>query len=265
MENTIENGAIDDPRPQTEKDIDHTNDEYLSGATTSPIWVYRTFTTFPKRYQSVSGSCGPQAVSKALESFTGVSMSANPLYKRRSNFPSTGMWEQDLCDIAKNKKTCLEIFSPSQGMTDDQMNAVAIPDDTPYGIKNYYILPSGDQLDMDLCAQALEQGHALLIRVKSTESEWQQVPGADPTSTNFFYHFVVCVDKNYGLHNEEKSLYIDDSANPSTTIDGNGQRILTESFMKQRVLGIRGIVPAEIPKIDPLKFEALTEIIKNEK
>ena len=262
-ETIILSGALEDPRPQEQKDLDHTHDDYLAGSTTTPNWADKTFTAFPRRYQSISGSCGPQAFAKALESFTGVSHSANPLYSRRTNFPSYGMYEQDLCDIAKNKGTCLEQLSPSQGMTDEQMNEAKFPIETPYRIKNYYIIPSMEQLNMDLLAMALEQGQALLLRVKSTGAEWQSVPVADPNSTNFFYHFVTCVAKNYGLYNGEKALCIDDSANAFSTIDGKGQRILTESFMKQRVLGIRGIVPNETYK-DPLKFEEFINVLKTQ-
>lgn len=268
MENELTNGAIEDPRPIEEIiENDHGHERYLAAGISSIVWNERTaWTQRPRRWQSISGSCGPQAMDTIMESFTGVSYSANPLYKRRWNFPGYGMYEQDVCDIAKNKKTCLEALSPSQGMTDDQMNAATFGE-TDFGIGNYYIIfqeghPIYGTLDMDFVAKALEGGHGLLIRLKSTGEEWQAVPVANPNSTDFFYHFVASVAKNYGLHKGEKAICIQDSCNAFSTINGTGQRILTESFMKERVLGIRGIMPAETPTIDPLKFEEILKDIK---
>lgn len=253
------NGAIPDPRPAEEKLNDYTYEEYLgSGAI---VWEEKTvWTALQKFYQSASSSCGGQAGAKALTAFVQKQMSASPIYRRRHNFPAQGMYMQDIGNILKKYGSCLEEDCPSQGMLEEQMNAVVVPE-TPFKISSYYNLPAGKGTNMDAIAQALEKGHALIFGVSSNAEEYTSIPKSNDSITTFS-HFVATVAENYLLYQGEKAVVIDDSANAFSTLNGSGQRIFTESFIKSRVWGILALVPlkeVETPKpsytfIHPLSF-----------
>ncbi len=232
--------VAEDTRTPEEKAKDYPHQEFLGGAITTPAWIdNKPLVVLSLRKQITSSSCGAQSLAKALEAFNGgIVMSATPPYHFRSNFPNEGMFIQNIGEVGKNAKTTTEALCPSQFMTEEQMNAAPIPDLRPYGISAYYPLP----IDMDLIAAALEKGHAVIFGIGSNGEEWQQIPaynGNKPT----FSHFVVSHSKNYLLHNGEKSAAIDDSCNAFSTIDGKGQRILTESFLRQRCWAILAVVP----------------------
>lgn len=233
-------GALPDPRTSEERAKDYPHSEFIGFGI--PVWEERKrWVTLDQRFQITSSSCGGQAGAKAVTSFTRNIMSANPIYQSRSNYPSAGMYQQQIGEILLNKKTCLEIDSPSQNMTEADMNAATIPFERPYGISGYYFIPTKGELNMDLLAQALDKGHALILGLESNAQEWQVVPEFRGTTATFS-HFVTCVPANYILYNNEKALVIDDSCNPSTAV--NGQRVLTEEFIKARVWGIMALIPA---------------------
>lgn len=236
---------IEDPRTPKQKALDYTHHDILAGGV-NPLWETKTsWRVIDRRYQALSSSCGGQAPAKAITSFVKEIMSASPLYRDRSNFPAAGMYEQDIGDIAKNKKTCTEAACASQGMSDAQMNVVAIPELRQYGISAYYALPVQADLNMDLLAQALAAGHALIFGLVSNVDEWTNVPAVGTEATTFS-HFVCAIPDNSLLYNNEKAVVIDDSCNAYSTIGGDGQRILTESFIKARVWGILALIPLSV-------------------
>lgn len=233
------NGRAEDTRSEEEKAKDYTHVEGLGMAVITPDWKEKTtWTTLSLRKQITSSSCGAQALSKLLEFFNKDIMSATPIYRKRKNFPGEGMFAQDIGDIGKKNKTTTEAICPSQNMTEEQMNAALIPDVLPYGISGYYFLP----IDIDLIATALEKGHGLIFGIGSHIAEWTDVPQVIEGKLTF-NHYVSAYDKNYTLHKGEKSVIIDDSVNSYSTLNGTGQRILTESFLKERCWTVLAIVP----------------------
>ncbi len=233
-------GVAEDPRTDEQKALDYSHHDILGGS--PALWTEKTsWTTLDLRKQSSSSSCGMQAGAKAITFFDSSVMSALP-YKFRSNYPSLGMYQQDVGSILVNKKTTTEVLAPSEEMTEDQMNSAVIPNLREHGISAYYFLPVGNALNMDLLAQALQQGHSLHIGLSSNIDEWTDVPKV-LTEPLTFSHFVCSVPNNFLLHNGEKAVIIDDSCNAYSTLGGTGQRILTESFIKARVWGIMALIP----------------------
>lgn len=241
------NGIAPDTRSEEEKAKDYTALDGLGMAVVAPKWEEKTsWTTLSLRRQITSSSCGAQSLAKILEAFNqGKVMSATPPYHFRSNFPSEGMFVQNIGDIGKNKKTTTEALCKSQNMTESEMNLASIPTERPYGISAYYFLP----IDADMIAIALEKGHGVIFGIGANIEEWTDCPkynGQRPT----FNHYVACVPKNYTLHDGQKSFIIDDSVNAYSTIDGKGQRILTETFLKERCWTVFALIP-DVPQSKP--------------
>lgn len=236
-------GGAPDNRSQEQKDKDFTDQDILGGSLEEITWIAKdTWKTLDIRKQSTSSSCGGQSAAKVLTSFFNEILSASPIYRARANFPGEGMSLQDIGSILMNKGTTLEAFCASQNMTEAEMNAIAIPTELSDKIQNRYLLPAGENINMDLLAKALDQGHGLIIGISSNKEEWQEVPALNKGKITFT-HYVASVPENYLLHNGEKSVVIDDSCNAFSSIKGTGQRILTESFLKTRSWGILALVP----------------------
>lgn len=246
---TQSQGIRPDPRTSEQKQQDYTHQDILAGAI--PSWTEKPLVTLDIRQQSISSSCVAQSGAKALTSFMGQIMSALPPFYSRSNYPSYGMYLQELGDFLIHIGTDLESVFPSQNMTDEQLDTVrAVFKDCPFKISTYYFIPTKGDLNMDLLAQALDKGHALVIGVESNTQEWIDVPVFTNTSTTFS-HATCCHSKNYLLYNGEKSIGIDDSCNLFSTINQDGQRILTESFLKSRCWGIMALIPVSTEHVIP--------------
>ena len=262
METNIPNGASPDIRTDEEKLLDFTYTEVLGSGVPTINWIEKPESEWRKlsiRNQITSSSCGGQAGAKGEEAFTGNVESANPIYRNRSNYPDGGMYMQEIGSILKAKGTCLESESPSQNMTEEQMNAVILPSLTPDVVSAYYTLPAGESLDMDAIATALDEGHAVIILISSNDTEYGSIPvyNGQPTT---FGHFVCCVPSNYTLYNGEKALIIDDSCAPHSTINQQGQRIFTESWLKQRSVGFLGLIPASTEQTQTIHYQFNTDL-----
>lgn len=240
MHNELENykGVAQDTRTPEEKEKDYQASDILGGAVTEIKWEEKTsWTTLSLRKQITSSSCGAQSLAKILEYFNKDVMSATPPYHFRANYPGEGMYAKDIGEVAK-KKTTTEALCPSQNMTEVEMNAANIPENRPFGISAYYFLP----IDMDMIATALEKGHGVIFGIGSHIAEWTEIPQVIDGKLTFS-HFVACVPKNYLLYKGEKAVVIDDSVNAYSTLNGTGQRILTEKFLKNRAWAALAIVP----------------------
>jgi hypothetical protein len=249
-------GVADDPRPPEAKAKDWHFDEV---ATAIPVnWVEKTFKDlrfFSRRDQDGSGSCMAQSGAKVLgienvvEENLYNEMSATPLYQARANKPTTGMWQQDCLSLMCKPVVCFESQVPSQKMSDAQMDApytitadeVAIAEE--YRASGYAFIP----IDIDKVASVVAEGKAVqLLMYFKADEWWGQTDGVPkilhPELTNMdvdaLRHGIAAVD--YLLHIGEKSLGIEDSAVLPTE---NGQRILTNTFFKQRCYGAGYLLP----------------------
>lgn len=246
-------GVIDDPRSEEEKAKDYPSEEILGMGTVT--WQEKPESEWIKlslRDQVQSFSCGSHAGAKAFEAFTGLVMSAHPVYRQRKNFPAGGMYGQDIGDILKKNGTTLEIEDKSNLCNEEEMNR-DITVETPYKIGGYYFLRYGNTIDMDTIGAALEAGHPVIFGIASTHQEWNDCPVPTAPETNF-RHFVTAIPGNHLLYKGEKAVVIDDSWGHATTLGSGGQRILTESFLKKRSWHAMALIPRKLEDSKP-KFD----------
>lgn len=229
-----------DTRPDEKKADDFTHEDILAGSTESIVWKEKPLVTIDPRFQINSTSCLAQSGAKFVTTVTKVVASALPPFSNRSNFPKPNMYMQEIGSLLRNLGTDTEARYPSQYMTDEQLNAMRQEfKNMPFKIGGYYNLPAGNDMNMDLLAQALEKGHGLIIGVNSNADEWSYVPVVNGKPT--FSHATCCHSNNYTLVKGEKAIGVDDSANHYSSI--KGQRLLTESFLRARCWGVLALIP----------------------
>jgi len=234
-------GAVEDPRTDEHKEKDYKHCEIASGDKKVKVeWVEKLqdeWRKFPVRNQDGSSSCVAQSIAKVLginnflEEKEFVELSAKDIYMRRNN-DGGGMWGIDALQIACGFGATLESLFPSQNMGEEEINKVE--DYTKYKNqiakifkgKNFVVLP----FDIDLIGEQIQKGRGVLLFFKFNRDEWTDYPettGKNPE----LHHAVVGVDTT--MHNEEKAIVIDDSWGEFYGL--KGQRVITESFLKERL------------------------------
>lgn len=244
-------GVIEDPRTEDERSKDYSHEEVTAGAV-SIQWVQKKpedWKRYPKRNQSSSLSCLAQSGAKLLgvenkvETGNFIEFSALDIYDRRANKPSGGMWGQNLMQILKDQGSCYESQLPSQGMNESQMNRAVVRTQDMLDIERTY--KTGGYVEVknrtiDAVASVLEQGKAVELMMWFDEegTEWWKTvpsikyPNLGTTDAGATRHGIVAVD--YTMFDGKKCLIIEDSAGNYSSIDGKGQRILTEEFFNKR-------------------------------
>lgn len=253
MDNDNENmeiyqGAAIDTRPEAEKEKDYRFEETVAAGSVAPVnWVEKkTYRTFPIFDQDGSGSCVAQTAAKLMGIMYGlnnpgseyVHFSATHIYQRRNNKPSGGMNGIDCLNIMRQGVT-LEILTPSQKMSDKQMDAVAIPDykkqvGEAFKIGNYLVMPVRDIETVASVIQQTQKG--VMVWFYFTYAEWDKDPEIKSAALDLYAnstcrHSVTAVD--FTLYKGKKALVIDDSWGPKAG-NGAGQRVVTEDFFKVR-------------------------------
>ena len=167
-----------------------------------------------------------------------VDLSASHIYKRRANKPQGGMGGNDVFQIMQ-KGTTENQYAPSDNMNDTQMDSVEVTPEEEligkkYAIGNYLTVPVKD---IDTIASIIQTtGKGVMVWFYWKYDEWLDVPEVKHTNLNLHAadtcrHSVCAVD--FTLYNGEKALIIDDSWDKvATALDG--QRVITESFFKER-------------------------------
>ena len=245
MTHTFTSGALIDNRSPEAKARDWQQREILASSA-QVQWrekQHNEIRKFPIFSQNGSGSCVAQTQAKEmgimrwLTDGVYVHFSATDIYQRRSNIPATGMGFDDARRIAKEGVT-LEVLAPSQSMTDDEMDSVLVE---PYkrqigavfSVPNYLTLPNGD---IDAIAATIQAtGKGVMLWFYFTYPEWTNKPTVlDHNLDRYAFatgrHSVTAVD--FMIQNNEKCIVIDDSWGGTEGI--GGQRIITESFLKER-------------------------------
>jgi len=234
-------GVVDDPRIDEHKEKDYRHCEIASGDKKIKVeWVEKLqdeFRKFPIRNQDGSSSCVAQSIAKILginnflEEKEFVELSAKDIYMRRNN-DGGGMWGIDALQIACRFGATLESLFPSQNMGEEEINKVG--DYTKYKHqiakifkgKNFVLLP----FDIDLIGEQIQKGRGVLLFFKFNHEEWVDIPFVDGFEPEL-HHAVVGVDTT--MVDGEKAIVIDDSWGVFFGL--NGQRIITESFLKERI------------------------------
>lgn len=253
-------GLVKDPRPLAEQALDYRPPE---GATL-PYWREKEDTEWKKyvpREQDGSLSCMAQAGAKASETETGVVGSAHPPYKSRENYPQGGMYAADLGKVFFKVGTTTEALDPSQKQNESQMNR-NITVQTPLKIGGYYF-PFKKFIDdsdsaIGQIAMAIDANKHCILIVHCYKSEWVAVPTVSnkPADKYDFGHGICAVD--YLMYKGERAILIEDSTGHFNSLDKKGRRILTESFIKERVYEALTFVQAPLPK--PFKFSTTMRV-----
>lgn len=263
-EEKLFSGVTEDPRTEEEQDQDYQADEVASFA---PIaWVEKPreqWRKFPSRDQDGSGSCVAQTggkmlgIENQLEEGKFIEFSARDIYERRANKPGEGMWGQNALDICSKFGATTEERMPSQRMNESQMNAPLTRSEEDLQIARKYRGGGYVELAIDIDKIAdviLNKGKGVMLFIYADYSEWTDVPTTKfPNLTREqanVRHSITGVDAF--LYNGEKAILIDDSWGKFYGLDG--QRILTESFLKARgyfagyLLDLSNAQPQELPK-----------------
>ena len=238
-------GANVDTRSDESKAKDYQFKELVTSA--APVnWVDKPkdqWRSFPIFSQDGSGSCVAQSMAKMmgiiywLKNNVYVHYSATHLFQRRANKPQSGMAGVDAFKIAQEGVT-LEVLTPSQNMTDQQMDATQIEQykkevGEVFKIGNYIMLPVGDIETVASVLQVTKK--PVMVWFYFDKSEWNNIPIIKNSDLNIgaiktHRHSVVAVDAT--LYNGKKALIIEDSW--GTWNGFTGQRIITEDFYKAR-------------------------------
>ena len=242
---TMQNGANIDARSPEARARDWQQREVLAAAA-QVQWVEKPQTAwrkFPIFDQDASGSCVAQTEAKELGIMRWltdgvyVHFSATDIYQRRANRPAGGMGGDDARKIAKEGAT-LEALTPSQGMSDAQMDAATVEQykrhvGAVFAVPNYLGLTARNIEGVASTIQATGKG--VMVWFYFLIDEWTIKPqvihaGLDLNAPTTLRHSVTAVD--FTLQGNEKCLVIEDSWGPSA--GDNGQRVVTEAFFKAR-------------------------------
>ena len=236
-------GALDDTRPETEKEKDYKAEEVASfGAVTWAEKRFENIETFPVRNQNGSGSCVSQSlalimgIENYLEENKFVELSAKDIYVRRSN-ASPGMIGVEALNIAKNFGATLETLMPSQNQGETEINIVdrKVSDEQIakiFKIKGFLQLP----FSIENIASIIESGRKngvgkpVMTWYKFPRTEWTALPSLTDSTADIVHHSVTAVD--YGLLNGIKGLFTQDSWGLHSSTQ-KGLRFIAEPYLKR--------------------------------
>lgn len=242
----FQNGANIDSRPDEAKLKDFKQKEVVASA--APVtWVEKnpqSWRKFPIFNQDGSGSCVAQSEAKELgimrwlKDHVYVHFSATHIYQQRSNKPQTGMQAWDARNIIRHNGATLEVLTPSQNMTDAQMDG-ALVEQYKKDVGRVFAVPNA----LDVVQKNIEQvastiqatGKGCMVWFYFKIDEWTERPSVkyptlDLNAGDTLRHSVCAVD--YCLVNGKKSLIVEDSW--GTSFGMAGQRVIDENFYKAR-------------------------------
>lgn len=232
---------------ETERELDKIYKFAEVVSAVEPVnWVEKpqnTWRKFPIFSQGLSGSCVAQTLRKLygvyiwLNTRVYVDISASHIYQRRVNKPSPGMQGTDAFQIGQ-RGTTLELFAPSENMTDAQMDSINV---VPFMEKVGETFKLGNYMsiyptDIDTIASIIQKTNkAVMVWFYFKRDEWTSVPtvlypSLERQLPSTLKHSVAAVD--FTLYGGRKALVIDDSWGIKTAM--NGQRVITEDFFTAR-------------------------------
>lgn len=283
MEN-FKTGGLLDLRTEAEKSRDFQHEELVASAA-PVVWVKKTFQElkkYPERFQNDSSSCMAQSGAKnlgianaSIGSFQEIS--ALPIYRSRTNYPSGGMSLPDLLKALTSPLGCRESDLGSQRMTEAAMNVYngylsekELSDAKSLKADIYIYLKT--PLDMDEVARLTQLGKSIQMMLYFRNDEyWRPIPvildrNLDLYANTTSRHGVAAVDFLL-LEDGQKALYIEDSAGNQTGINAEGRRYLTEEFVKARCYGAAYIIKKAVVETPKPKYKfgkALTFGMRND-
>lgn len=236
-------GVLEDTRPPSEKLKDFRAEEVVSSYT--PVtWKAKQpseWRKFPIRNQDGSSTCVAQSAAKLLgidnllEEGRFVDFSARDIYERRVNKGQgngEGMVGVDAFDIITKYGATLEQWIPSQNMSEAEIDAHLIRKDSDIELAKIFRAGGYVQLeptDIEKIAATISAGKGVMLWYRFHYDEWDDEPQVTKPNPDL-HHSVVGVD--FTIWNGQKAIVIDDSWGQFFGFEG--QRVITESFLKQR-------------------------------
>ena len=248
-------GVLPDNRPKEEKEKDYNTKEILA---TAPSIVWPTWEEWKDRPENIKilsdmdvnnqnnvGSCASQAGSLALainnyiEDGIFLKFSAKPIYARRKNKPSAGMFMDDLGDICCDYGTIPEKLYASPNDTDSNMsnlNDYISAFESMAKVlrsKNYFWLYDTDNIDSFV--QIVSLGKPVVLTVIFGDGEFGEIaPEVKPVPTRYG-HAITILPNSYFIYNGKKAVLIQNSWGDFRYY--GGRQILTEDwFIKNRIV-----------------------------
>jgi hypothetical protein len=244
----IQDGVRVDTRPIEAQMQDYLHEDLYGGLPV--VWTEKPQTSWfmpSQRNQDGSFSCVAQSSASAMESMISLISSAGIYKLRAGGLGSQGMFLQDIGNILYNTGTIVEAVTPSQNLTETQMNAINLPVTMTMKATGYRTI---GLISIDAVAEAVQAyGNCLLIFDSNTQ-EYQQTPIYLGTPTTFG-HCICAVD--FTLINGIKTLCCRDSAGQFSS--PTGVRLITEDFLSKRcggamyLLGATPITPPAPPVV----------------
>lgn len=239
-------GAALDERTEEEKKSAYPFREIVAAAN-PVVWKEKLpseWRKFPIFNQNGSGSCVAQTEGKELgimrwlKDKNYVHFSATDIYQQRANRPAAGMAAFDARGIVAKNGATLEVLTPSQGLSDEQMDSTVVE---PYkrqvgqvfAVPNYLEFVNGD---MESIASFIQTtGKGVMVWFYFTYEEWTDHPtilnpSLDIRGLSTIRHSVTAVD--FALVNGKKCLIIEDSWGPQYGL--SGQRVIDIDFFIAR-------------------------------
>lgn len=244
---TFINGASIDTRPDSEKEKDYKQIELVASLAPTP-WREKPqseWRSFPIFDQNGSGSCVAQSEAKELgimrwlknQNEGYVHFSATDIYQRRANKPAPGMAAIDARKIAAQGVT-LEVLTPSQNMTDMQMDTMPVE---AYKREVGKVFAAPQYLDMNVkdieavASTIHTTGKGVMVWFYFQGDEWTdrpvvKNPALDLNAAATLRHSVCAVD--FTLVGGKKALIIEDSWGIGAGV--GGRRVIDEDFYRSR-------------------------------
>lgn len=239
-------GVRIDSRTESEKLKDYMFDEIVTSAD-AVHWMEKPqgeLRTFPVQDQSNSGSCVAQTIKKMaliqnwLKEKSFLEFSATSIYTHRSNKPQGGMIGIESFEIWRNKGITLEALVPSNLMSNQAMDAMAIE---PHEKQIGEVFKIGNHVGiteigyLDLVASIIQRtGKGVMVWYYFNHDEWSKLVPTVNRKINLYApttsrHSVTAVDFAL-LPDGRKALLVEDSAH----FGGLSRRWVTEDFHEQR-------------------------------
>lgn len=175
-------GVLPDPRSEAEQARDYQATELASAEIMVPKFMTvkeGKWNKYTVRDQDGSGSCVAQTVAKMFEVLRKknkgdtIVFSATPIFTRRANKPSSGMYGPDALNIAVKYGTCSEEHCKSQLMDDPAMDAIALPDNFEALNNDVDAVASlVCPIDFDYIAAAIEKWGVVMIHIAADRVSW---------------------------------------------------------------------------------------------
>ncbi len=233
-------GAIEDPRGQDELVKDWQHEEVLGMGAFK--WEEKPIPKYTIRNQDGSYTCGGFSGAKVLsinnlrDRGQYVDLDPNFIYQKRINKTSDGMFLKDLLEImckhGAPEDRELKMDNKSQPEL-DKITYTKEHEDQALQYRAMSYVP-GMPIDMDEIARVISLGHTPIGLVRCNAREWtvkpQVIPGL-PINVSHFVPFIAA-----SLIDGEKTLVVDDSW--GTSHGRNGQRFITENFLKQKFIAV---------------------------